>query len=311
MLEYFAEVTDAVYLESWAQVARLDGDHFWNEALLRERFDYHDRPGMTPGLHLLIVRVSRVNLPHRLAPSPAYEGCKSWIEVPGRLDPGHRDARGAAGGIRHAPQPHPRRRLGRPDRRHRMSALVLLAPGFEEIEAITVIDILRRAEIETVVAGLTTNPLVASRKTRHLADVHLADVDTSPVRESSCCPAESRARRTSPPASLVRDWLFRQRERDQWVAALCAAPTALLAHGWLGTGSRLTAHPDRAGAVSRVKFKPGKRVVVDGKSHHQPGRRQRAWNSPSRSCGNCAGPKRWARSTRASVRSLPDPILIA
>jgi CDP-diacylglycerol--glycerol-3-phosphate 3-phosphatidyltransferase len=81
-LEYFAEITDAVYLESWAQVARLDPDHFWSEAILRERFDYHDRPGMTPGLHLLIVRVSRVNLPHRLAPAAAYEGCKSWIEVP-------------------------------------------------------------------------------------------------------------------------------------------------------------------------------------------------------------------------------------
>jgi CDP-diacylglycerol--glycerol-3-phosphate 3-phosphatidyltransferase len=82
VLEYFAEVTDAVYLESWSQVARLDGDHFWSDEILRERFDYHDRPGMTPGLHLLIVRVWRVNLPHRLASSPAYDGCKSWIEVP-------------------------------------------------------------------------------------------------------------------------------------------------------------------------------------------------------------------------------------
>ncbi len=82
MLEYFAEVTDAVYLANWAQVARLDGDHFWTDDILRERFDYHDRPGMTPGLHLLLVRVWRVNLPHKLAPSPAYEGCKSWIDVP-------------------------------------------------------------------------------------------------------------------------------------------------------------------------------------------------------------------------------------
>jgi len=81
-LQYFAEVTDAIYLSSWEQVARLDDAHFWSEDLLRERFDYKERPGMETGLHLLVVRVSRINLPHKLAPSPEYEGCKSWIEVP-------------------------------------------------------------------------------------------------------------------------------------------------------------------------------------------------------------------------------------
>jgi CDP-diacylglycerol--glycerol-3-phosphate 3-phosphatidyltransferase len=81
-LHYFAEVTDAIYLSSWEQVARLDDVHFWGEEILRERFDYQERPGMEAGLHLLIVRVSRINLPHQLAPSSEYEGCKSWIEVP-------------------------------------------------------------------------------------------------------------------------------------------------------------------------------------------------------------------------------------
>jgi CDP-diacylglycerol--glycerol-3-phosphate 3-phosphatidyltransferase len=81
-LHYFAEVTDAIYLSSWEQVARLDDVHFWTEEILRERFDYKERPGMEAGLHLLIVRVSRINLPHKLAISPEYEGCKSWIEAP-------------------------------------------------------------------------------------------------------------------------------------------------------------------------------------------------------------------------------------
>ena len=49
---------------------------------MRERFGYHDRPGMEAGLHLLIVRVHRINLPHQLKPSAEYEGCKSWIDVP-------------------------------------------------------------------------------------------------------------------------------------------------------------------------------------------------------------------------------------
>ena len=63
-------------------MARLDDAHFWGEEILRERFSYKDKPGMEAGLHLLIVRVSRINLPHRLPPSPEFEGCKSWIEVP-------------------------------------------------------------------------------------------------------------------------------------------------------------------------------------------------------------------------------------
>ena len=49
---------------------------------MRERFGYHDRPVMEQGLHLLIVRVSRINLPHHLKPSADYDGCKSWITVP-------------------------------------------------------------------------------------------------------------------------------------------------------------------------------------------------------------------------------------
>jgi hypothetical protein len=82
VLQYIAEVTDAIYLSSWDQVARLDESHFWGEEILRERFNYKERPGMEVGLHLLIVRVSHINLPHKLAASAAFDGCKSWIEVP-------------------------------------------------------------------------------------------------------------------------------------------------------------------------------------------------------------------------------------
>lgn len=81
-LHYFAEVTDTLYLSTWEQVERLGDAHFWGEEILRERFGYHDRPGMEQGLHMLIVRVSKINLTHRLPPSPDYDGCKSWIEVP-------------------------------------------------------------------------------------------------------------------------------------------------------------------------------------------------------------------------------------
>ena len=129
-----------------------------------------------------------------------------------------------------------------------MSALVFLAPGFEEIEAITVIDILRRAEIETVVAGLVTNPIPASRQTRHLADIHLADIDPMREFEIVVLPGGVEGAKHLSESPLVRDWLVRQRERNQWVAAICAAPIALQAHGWLKPEQKIISASPRSGS---------------------------------------------------------------
>ena len=146
-----------------------------------------------------------------------------------------------------------------------MSALVFLAPGFEDIEGITVIDILRRAEIETIVAGLVTNPIPAARHTRHLADVHLADVDPAREFEIVVLPGGAEGARHLSESALVRDWLMRQRERDQWVAAICAAPTALLVHGWLRPEQKIISHPSVQARFPAGQIQAASRVVVDGK----------------------------------------------
>ena len=146
-----------------------------------------------------------------------------------------------------------------------MSALVFLAPGFEEIEAITVIDILRRAEIETVLAGLVQNPIVAARHTRHLAEVHIADVDPARVFEVVVLPGGAEGAKHLGESKYVGEWLHRQRQRDQWVAAICAAPTALLAHDWLQLEQHIIAHPTVQSQFAAGQVLPNKRVVVDGK----------------------------------------------
>jgi DJ-1 family protein len=146
-----------------------------------------------------------------------------------------------------------------------MSALVFIAPGFEEIEAITVIDVLRRAEIETVVAGLVMNPITAARQTRHLGEVHLADVDPAREFEVIVLPGGAEGAKRLGENKLVGEWLVRQRERNQWVAAICAAPTALLAHGWLAPERKVIAHPSVHGQFPAGQIQLGARVVVDGK----------------------------------------------
>ncbi len=146
-----------------------------------------------------------------------------------------------------------------------MSALVFLAPGFEEIEAITVIDILRRAEIETVTAGLVLGPITAARQTTHLADVALTELDPAREFELVVLPGGAEGARHLAESPLVRDWLVRQRARGQWVAAICAAPTALLVHGWLDPKTKIVCHPSVQAQFPAGQVQAAERVVVDGR----------------------------------------------
>lgn len=59
-----------------------------------------------------------------------------------------------------------------------MKALVVLADGFEEIEAFTAIDILRRAGVEVATAGLVSTVVEGAHKIRTMADKNLSDVST-------------------------------------------------------------------------------------------------------------------------------------
>ena len=56
------------------------------------------------------------------------------------------------------------------------TVLVPLAQGCEELEAVTIIDLLRRAEIEVITAGLEPGPVKASRGTVIVPDKSLDDV---------------------------------------------------------------------------------------------------------------------------------------
>lgn len=48
--------------------------------------------------------------------------------------------------------------------------VILLAEGFEEVEAIAIVDVLRRADIEVVIAGLHEGPVTSARRVRVLPD---------------------------------------------------------------------------------------------------------------------------------------------
>lgn len=141
--------------------------------------------------------------------------------------------------------------------------LMPLAPGFEEIEAITVIDILRRAGVDVIVAGTQPGLIEASRKTKHLPDctldeIHAEDFDMIVLPGGQ--PGTDNLRRDQRVKEIIRTLQTNQR----LIAAICAAPAALAALGILD-GRAATSHPsvrdEIAGATNRYSEE---RVVVDG-----------------------------------------------
>jgi len=144
-----------------------------------------------------------------------------------------------------------------------MRAYVLLAEGFEEIEALTVVDVLRRASVDTatvavgplpatsalapsdapVVTGSHGIPVVADLR---LEAISLAAEDL--VVLPGGMPGTRRLQESAPLAALLE----RHRAADGWLAAICAAPSIIGRLGLL-QGRRATIFPgyekDLHGAV--------------------------------------------------------------
>ena len=141
--------------------------------------------------------------------------------------------------------------------------LVPLAPGFEEIEAITVIDILRRAGVDVVVAGTQPGPIVASRKTTHLPDCTLDDVraeDFDMIVLPGGQPGATNLRNDP----RIRKSIETLQAKNRRIAAICAAPTVLAAYGVL-KDRVATSHPSvRAEVAAAAKKISDERVVIDG-----------------------------------------------
>ncbi len=138
---------------------------------------------------------------------------------------------------------------------------VPLAPGFEELEAVTVIDVLRRAEIDVVTAGLDGRQVTGSHGITLHADALLSDIadqDWDLVVLPGGMPGSANLRDDPTVQALLR----RQHAQGRRLAAICAAPIALQSAGVL-VGKRATSYPGFADDLSDADYCDD-RVVVDG-----------------------------------------------
>ncbi len=139
--------------------------------------------------------------------------------------------------------------------------LIPLAEGFEELEAITLIDLLRRANIDVVTASLQPGEVHASRGTRHLADAELEavkDEDFDMVVLPGGLPGADHLNADPRVHALLK----RTAAAGHYTAAICAAPRVLADAGLL-QGKAATSYPGFLRATEALLSDAP--VVEDGK----------------------------------------------
>ncbi len=140
--------------------------------------------------------------------------------------------------------------------------LVPLAEGFEELEAVTIIDLLRRADIEVDVAGLAPGPVTGSRRTVIQPDLTLDEAlarDYDMVVLPGGLPGATHLDQDPRIHALLK----RLHEGGKYTAAICAAPR-VLAHAGLLEGRHATAYPGVLEADAGGARVSGEAVVRDG-----------------------------------------------
>ena len=140
--------------------------------------------------------------------------------------------------------------------------LIPLANGVEEMEAVILVDVLRRARLDVVTAGVQGSPVTASRGIRIVPDKLWQDVCPDSF-DVLAIPGGSEGANNLMNDTRVLDTIRAFDRAGKWIAAVCAGPLVLQKAGILN-GRRVTCHPgvaDQLTATPRLTD----RVVVDGR----------------------------------------------
>lgn len=143
-----------------------------------------------------------------------------------------------------------------------LKVLVPLAQGCEEIEAVTIIDLLRRAGIEVISASLDGQPIRASRGVMLLADTALESALHQEF-DMIVLPGGQPGTNNLKADSRIATLLNKMAAQEKWIAAICAAPSVLAAVGLLN-GKTATSFPGALDAFPQVRQQHAA-VAIDGK----------------------------------------------
>lgn len=120
--------------------------------------------------------------------------------------------------------------------------LVPVADGTEEMEAVILIDILRRAGYDVLVAG-TKSPLECSRGVIIKPDILLDEIPQQASFDVIVLPGGMPGTENLKRNKRLKEILAKHHSLNNFIAAICAAPLILAEMGFLDSNNKFTAHP--------------------------------------------------------------------
>lgn len=138
---------------------------------------------------------------------------------------------------------------------------LFLAPGFEEIEALATVDVLRRAEMTVITVAVTdgTKTVTGAHGVKVEADLHIKDADLSNA-EWLICPGGMPGAANLAASPEVSAALTAQFKKGGKIAAICASPALVLEPLGILAGREATCYPGMEGYI--VTGKPQEAPVV-------------------------------------------------
>jgi 4-methyl-5(b-hydroxyethyl)-thiazole monophosphate biosynthesis len=147
-------------------------------------------------------------------------------------------------------------------------ALVFLAEGFEEVEAVTPIDYLRRAGVEVTIAALGGEIVTGSHSIPVKVDTTLGDLvkqgrAASAAWDAVVLPGGMPGADNLAASEALGSFVREMAAAGKWVCAICASPAVVFAPLGLLEGKKFTCYPGMEKSVSGGRWS-GDRVVIDG-----------------------------------------------
>ena len=140
--------------------------------------------------------------------------------------------------------------------------LVILADGFEEIEGVTPIDVLRRAGLEVTLAGLSGKTITGSHGVKFQSDMTLDEYRDLP--DALILPGGMPGAKNLGESKKVAELIKRMNRQQKMIGAICAAPALAVAPTGILEGKRATCYPGFEKHFSSSVALSDDRVVVDG-----------------------------------------------